>query len=152
MIGWAERFWSKVDKTANCWNWTGAKRDGYGLVKREGAMVQAHRACYEMANMTIPDGAMLDHRCRNRACVRPDHLRPVSNKQNQENQPLTRRSKSGVRGVTWFRPQARWMGRVGHNGKLHFVGYFDNLEDAKAAVIAKRLKLHTHNDADRTPS
>ena len=145
-----ERMWSKVSKAGDCWLWTGTKRDGYGMIKREGVMAQAHRVSYEMTKGPIPEGAMLDHRCRNRSCVNPDHLRPVTNKQNQENKLATGPGKSGARGVHWFR--GRWQGRVGHNGKLHFVGYFQDVEEAKAAVIAKRNELFTHNDADRMAS
>ena len=38
---------------------------------------------------------------------------------------------------------------VGHNGKLHHVGYFDTVEEASAAAEAKRIELFTHNDRDR---
>jgi hypothetical protein len=83
-----ERFWSKVDldgATADddCYNWTGAlDRQGYGqfwLGDRSGL---AHRVAYELARGPIPDGLTLDHLCRNRKCVRPDHLEPVTIKEN----------------------------------------------------------------------
>jgi hypothetical protein len=90
----------------------------------------------------------VDHICSNRVCVRPDHLRIVTRKENSEH--LTgadKNSVSGVRGVT--RQKNRWRAQVRHNGKLISVGSYINIEDAEAAVIAKRLELFTHNDSDR---
>lgn len=75
----ADRFWTKVEKTDECWLWTGATNDsGYGVVRVGSGpsrrMARAHRASYEMAYGPIPDGRMVCHRCDNPPCVRPDHL------------------------------------------------------------------------------
>jgi hypothetical protein len=43
----------------------------------------------------------------------------------------------------------KWVARVGHDGRSFYLGAFESLEDAEAAVIAKRLELHTHNELDR---
>lgn len=69
-----DRFWAKVDKSGDCWVWTAALVDGYGTIKVDGKMIRAHRLSYEMAFGPIPAGAQINHRCGNRACVRPDHL------------------------------------------------------------------------------
>ena len=79
----SERFWSKVEKTDNCWNWTGSKnRTGYGNIRPAmgGGSKLSHRVSYEMANGTIPDGMDIDHKCHNHACVNPAHLRATSRK------------------------------------------------------------------------
>ena len=77
------RFWSKVDKTDGCWVWTATvNSNGYGQIKVAGAKWQAHRYAYELMVGPIPDGLCIDHLCRNRRCVRPDHLEPVDNRTN----------------------------------------------------------------------
>jgi len=81
----ADRFWPKVEKTAHCWEWRGAKsRDGYGYFSvAPKTMRYAHRVAFELLVGPIPDGMQLDHLCRNRACVRPDHLEPVTGRENR---------------------------------------------------------------------
>jgi hypothetical protein len=75
-----KRFWDKVDLTGDCWEWTAStnRGGGYGQFWLAGKMVSAHRLAYEMLVGPIPDGLQLDHLCRNRACVKPSHLEPVT--------------------------------------------------------------------------
>ena len=62
-----------------CVVWLGSKRpDGYGLIHHMGKHVRAHRFAYEQKYGTVPAGLVLDHLCRNRACVNPDHMEPVT--------------------------------------------------------------------------
>ncbi len=66
-----------------CWPWLGkANSGGYGLTTFKGRTYRAHRAMYEVVVGPIPEGLQLDHLCRNRACVRPSHLEPVTNWEN----------------------------------------------------------------------
>lgn len=66
-----------------CWVWLLSIRpDGYGQYRLDGRPRLAHRIAYERANGVIPDGLELDHLCRVRACVNPDHLEPVTNREN----------------------------------------------------------------------
>jgi len=75
----AGKFWSRVKPTGFCWNWTGSvRRDGYGGVYHDGRTNVAHRVAYELLVGPIPEGLVIDHLCRNRACVNPDHLEPVT--------------------------------------------------------------------------
>lgn len=65
-----------------CWEWMG-QQDGKGYSKfRHSAGTLAHRFVYELCNGVIPDGLVLDHLCRNRWCVNPMHLEPVTNHEN----------------------------------------------------------------------
>jgi hypothetical protein len=77
-----ERFWSKVDANGVCWEWTGfLNPHGYGKF-RSGDVQLAHRFAYETLVGPIPTGANLDHICRNRACVCPEHLEPITQREN----------------------------------------------------------------------
>lgn len=78
------RFWAKVKRSdSGCWNWTASTwANGYGQFKSDGRMVAAHRFAYERVRGNVPDGLQLDHLCRNRLCVNPDHLEAVSQREN----------------------------------------------------------------------
>ena len=79
----ADRFWRKVNKTETCWLWAASINSrGYGQFKMDGRSWQAHRIAYELQVGPIPDGLQIDHLCRVRACVNPDHLEAVSQEEN----------------------------------------------------------------------
>lgn len=149
-----ERFWAKVEKTETCWNWTAAKPKGYGHFWVSPAnCVKAHRFSYEMSVGPIAPGLVLDHTCHNTLCVNPEHLRPVTIQQNAENRSGAQaNSATGVRGVQWHKASRKYQASVVLRRKRHHVGVFESIAEAEAAVIAKRLELFTHNDADRMAS
>jgi hypothetical protein len=79
-----ERFFAKVHMTSECWVWTAAVNlHGYGMFTRgDGRGQVAHRTAFEEIVGPVPEGLCLDHLCRNRRCVRPDHLEPVTFREN----------------------------------------------------------------------
>ena len=93
----AERFWAMVQKTSTCWLWTGSlKVEGYGHFRADGGMWRAHRWAYENGVGPIPAGLTLDHLCRVRACVRPSHLEPVTQGENNRRGRLARRRDAAL--------------------------------------------------------
>lgn len=79
------KFWAKVNKSGSpeypwCWIWTGYKsKGGYGKFWDGSRTVLAHRLAYEWLIEPVPAGLVSDHICRNRACVNPGHIEPVTN-------------------------------------------------------------------------
>ena len=79
------RFTDKVqpEPMTGCWLWVGCTtRFGYGMVSQAGKMKLAHRVSYEHRKGPIPAGLVIDHLCRVRPCVNPDHLRVVTGREN----------------------------------------------------------------------
>lgn len=69
--------------TSECWVWSGARNDaGYGQIWKDGRVLYAHRVIYSAVIGEIPEGLQIDHLCRNRACVRPDHMEMVTPREN----------------------------------------------------------------------
>lgn len=78
------RLAARLRQTGDCVEWTGAiSTGGYGRIGIDGRRTgQAHRVAYELVVGPIPDGLQLDHLCRNRRCVLPQHLEPVAQAEN----------------------------------------------------------------------
>ncbi|WP_086846973.1 HNH endonuclease signature motif containing protein [Amycolatopsis kentuckyensis] len=77
------RFWEKVDRSGDCWLWTKTtNHDGYGRFWVDRVGYLAHRFSYQLRHGEIPKGLVLDHLCRVRTCVRPEHLEPKTDRDN----------------------------------------------------------------------
>lgn len=146
-------FAARTKRVGDCLEWMGTRSDdGYGRMRHKGKLIGAHRYAWERANGTIPPGMQIDHRCRNHACCRVEHLRLATNKQNHEHRDVSVLNTSGYRGVHRRKDTGKWVARVKHNGIRIIVGHFDDVHEAGAAAKAKRNELFTHNDLDRKAS
>lgn len=103
-----DRAMTKVLKVDGCWRWTGAlTQNGYGHIRTpDRRMALAHRLVYEHLVGPIPRGLEIDHLCRFRNCVNPEHLEPVTHVENMRRAHLThcRRGHEFTPENTYIRP------------------------------------------------
>jgi hypothetical protein len=91
---WSEQEERPLYEVANgCWLWLGAihPENGYGAMWDGEKLGRAHRVIYEAVNNMVPEGMDLDHLCRVRHCVNPDHLEPVTRSENLQRGHLARK-------------------------------------------------------------
>jgi hypothetical protein len=148
------RFYKKVDTSGYCHLWIAGKdTGGYGIFRIENRNRPAHRIAYELAHGPFDAAFHVDHICFNHACVNPKHLRLTTRGQNAENRAgATRRSKSGVRGVSWHSQSGKWWATAGKAGRKYSGGLYNSIEEAEQAAIELRNRLFTHNYIDRLAS
>jgi hypothetical protein len=80
---YVDRFLTKFDKSDSCWVWNAGKDSGgYGNFWYRGTAVKAHRFSYELFVGKIPESLQIDHLCRVRSCVNPEHLEAVTKDEN----------------------------------------------------------------------
>lgn len=90
-----ERLLEKIDRTRTCWLFTGAiSTNGYGRIGLKNRVLQAHRVAYEIFFGEIPDGMHIDHLCRVRHCVNPEHLEAVTQKENNNRAAVVRSTRT----------------------------------------------------------
>jgi len=78
-----DRFFSHIELDGSCWAWTGyVSPNGYGQMGDNRRIHYVHRWAYEHFIGPIPEGLVIDHLCRNRRCVNPAHLEPVTAEEN----------------------------------------------------------------------
>ena len=141
----AERFWSKVDRRGEneCWEWTAYRlRDGYGWFRVMDKNHGAHRVSYALTSGAIPKGMQIDHKCSNRACVNPAHLRLALHSENARNRTMNKGNRTGFKGVT--KDKNRFKAEIQHNGVRHYLGLWPTPEEAHAAYVRAANELHGH--------
>ena len=141
-----ERFFTKVEKTESCWLWTGhVNPKGYGKFSRyRETPVMAHRWSYMFYVGTVPEGMVLDHLCGVKNCVRPDHLEPVTNKEN------LRRGRVGEKNAEHHRKKTHC--RNGH--KYTKSNTITQHRKTRGVVVRKCKKCYDENrkrNSDKRP-
>lgn len=111
------RITSKFAKTDKCWEWKSTLNSGYGMIYFRGKSIGAHRLVYRVLVGPIPKGLELDHLCRNRKCVNPAHLEPVTGKENRlrSESPCAKNARKThcKRGHLLQPPNLTWCSRPG---------------------------------------
>ena len=92
--------------------------------------------------MEPPDGWVVDHIDGDGLNNRRANLRIATNGQNQANQRLRLNNTSGFKGVSWVPRRQRWHAYINKEGRRSHLGYFTDLEDARAAYAAASVALH----------
>lgn len=144
------RFWSKIAKGEGCWIWQGPPNaQGYGAISYGGKRRTAHRVSYEINVGPIPEGMQIDHACRVKLCVNPKHLRVVTDGENKQNLAAYARSKSGIRGVTYYPKRRKWIAMAQRDGVKHYLGWHATAEAAEAAVSTWRKNNMPYSEMDK---
>lgn len=125
-----------ADAATGCIPWTGWTHDGYAAL----TVGQDRLLVFHHLLGPTPEGMVREHRCRNRACVNPEHLRFIPDYGNAQNRPARAGSKSGHRGVTQQK-NGTWQARCMVDGESHSLGTFGTVEEAAAAASEGRKRL-----------
>lgn len=146
----SERFWSKVDKSGECWLWTSTRnrRGRYGHFTLKGRKYLAHRIAWFAAGNFIPAGKVLDHTCGEPTCVRVEHLRVITQGQNTQNvKGAYKNNATGTRGVTFRR--GKYVAQAQLDKKRYYLGQYDTLDEADVIVRAWRREHMEYSVMDQ---
>ncbi len=127
------RFEKYIDKSGECWLWTGTfSKNGYGQFWYEGKHIDSHRFSYLLANGELPTHPLVvRHKCKPKNCVNPDHLEPGTQSENQLDRA---RDGTDMRGIKH------------HNAKLTEIQVREiRQSDKSQADLAKEFGVTYHS-------
>ena len=110
----------------------------YYKVVVDGKLCPIHRLVWIYHNGDISDGMVVDHIDGSTTNNRIENLRLCTTGQNRMNSKINSNNTSGVKGIWWSKPAKKWRAQITINGKNKSLGYFTNLDEAKAVVTAER--------------
>lgn len=133
------RFWSKVNQTEYCWEWSAyLDKNGYGVFSlgKYSPRVSAHRFAYMLINGSIETGKVVCHSCDNPKCVNPSHLFIGTHQDNMRDMHVKGRARiqgktSKYLGVGWRKDIMKWFAHVRIDGKTKKIGIFKTENEAK---------------------
>lgn len=139
-------FWSKVDKSGDCWLWTGAiKPNGYGVFPVYGRTQHVHRLVFQFSGRDLSADEIVDHSCWNRACVNPEHLRVTNKVGNGQNLSRgARNPKSTYRNVE-CNQGSTYCVRLTIDGRRTYLGNYATAEEANEVAVAARKRYYPHS-------
>jgi hypothetical protein len=119
-----------------------SKSTGYVVICLDGAHYRGHRLAWLWVNGAWP-ACQIDHRDTIRHHNAINNLREASHAHNSQNQRRPHsNNKTGILGVSWYKKSKKYHAQITVNGKVRHVGYFDTVEQARAAYIAAKRILH----------
>lgn len=113
----------------------GKQSCGYVEIRIDGKRHLAHRLAFLYVTGAVPSGPV-DHINHNRSDNRWGNLREATVSQNLGNARLSKRNKSGHKGVYWDKRDGRWLAHIGMNGRVKRLGRFTDINDAISAYTA----------------
>jgi len=132
----------KIGDAAGCSNECSETNKGYYAIRINGTNYQLQRLVWIYHNGDIPDVMQVDHIDGNKVNNRIENLRLATQSENNHNTKISSKNTSGVKGVSWSKQKKKWRAQIRINYKQKFIGLFDTIEEAEAAVIATRNNLH----------
>jgi hypothetical protein len=113
---------------------------GYRAVRIDGKLYLTHRLIFLMIHNYVPQ--YLDHIDGDRLNNRIENLRPATKLENSRNVKLSKKNTTGFKGVVFDKDYNKWRAQIYHNGKCHYLGGFDSLDEAVHKVKTVRESLH----------
>jgi hypothetical protein len=115
---------------------------GYGSIRIGNTLYLSHRVAWFMQYGEDPGDMQVDHINENKLDNRIANLRLATNAENMKNVTAYTTNSSGYKGVSWMKSYGKWEGYVCYQYKKYGAGFFDDLEEAAAAVAKLRNQLH----------